>query len=201
MSGLPDISAFPARLKDMRDTILMIYFEKGLEPFKKPLLISASVLLLLYWFVYSPLRSRASVKAAELEKWETIAAHYSDYDDAAGRMAAYRSRLPLLKDKEDWLNFILTSTAKPYGIAFDSLSAQTEIEVGNFLLVSRAVTVSTTYAKFGRWLADIENTQILLRVTEVDIAKSPGRIGYIRADIKLSTIFPKYGGGGGKEGL
>ena len=185
-------------LRDMSDNILMIYSEKGMEPFKKPLVVSISIVFVIYFFIYSTLAARVSATKFELDKWETIAAHYDDYETANNSMAAFASRLPALKDKEEWLNYIMTSTAKPYGIAFDSLFAQTENEVGNFLLVSRDVTVTTTYDKFGRWLADIENTPILLRVGDVNISKVANRTGAIKVTMKLSTIYPKYGATGGQ---
>jgi len=51
---MPVITALAARaaafLKDMSDSVLMIYAEKGLTPFKKPLFISLVILLGIYNF-------------------------------------------------------------------------------------------------------------------------------------------------------
>jgi len=201
---MPAIMAAVARLmsllRDMLENILSIYAEKGMAPFKRPLVIALVVPFVLYNFLYRPLQSRIVLKSAELEKWRIIDAHYSDYQHAGSSMDAYRTRLPNLKDKEEWLKAVLTTTAKNYGIAPDSLSAQHETEVGNFLLVSLEASVTTTYAKFGKWLADMEKTPKLLRVSEVTIAKA-GRPGFIKVTLKLSTIYPKYGGAGGQSGV
>ena len=184
------LSAF---LKDMLDNIRMIYAEKGIEPFKKPLLFSVPGLLILYGVVYVPLGDKVRTRALELESRQLIASNYTEYEDAKTKLASYQHRLPLIKDKEEWLNYLMTSTAKIYGIAFDSLSAQTENEIGSFLLVTREVSVTTTYDKFGRWMAEIEKSPIVLRVADATIKKEEGRVGFIKATLKLSTIFPRFG--------
>jgi len=200
MSVLTELAArIRLYFKDMLDNVRMIYAEKGIAPFKKPLLFSLPALLILYSAVCSPLGSKVRNRAAGLENRRLIAAHYSDYTDAKTRLAAYQRRLPLLKDKEEWLNYLLTSTAKKYGISFDSQSAQTETEIGGFLLVSREVAVTTTYSDFGKWIAEIERSPITLKVAEADIRKDAGRVGFIKVTMKLATIFPRFGAAPGGE--
>ena len=200
MSVLTELAArISLYFKDMLDNVLMIYAEKGIAPFKKPLLFSLPALLILYGAVYSPLGVKVKTRTAAIENRRIIAAHYADYADAKTRLAAYQRRLPLLKDKEEWLNYLMTSTAKNYGISFDSLSAQTETEIGNFLLVSREADITTTYSNFGKWIAEIERSPITLKVAEANIRKDAGRVGFIKVTMKLSTLFPRFGAApGGK---
>jgi hypothetical protein len=183
-------------VKDMKDDILIIYGEKGFEPFKRPLIIAVPSLLLLYAIVYYPLGGRLSLASAQLHSDEVVAQFAGNYTDAKSRLSAYQRKLPLLKDKDEWLNYILTSSARTYGISFDSMGAQRESEVGNFVLVSREVSVTTTYAKFGAWLAEIENSPIYLKVVEMDLHKNLDNPGTIKVTFKLATVFPKFSGGG-----
>jgi len=177
-------------VRGMADDILMIYAEKGIEPFKKPLLLSIPALLVLYNFVYIPLGDRIRARKSALEQVRLIAAHYEDYSNARTRLAGYKRRLPLIKDKDEWLNYVLTATAKVHGIDFYSLSSQTEIQAGNFLLVARTVTVTITYTKLGKWIADIENSPIFLKVAEVTIVKDPAQTGMLKVTMTISTMFP-----------
>ncbi len=154
-------------------------------------------MLILYAAVYSPLSSKVATEKDALDKKQLIAANYADYEDARTKLAAYQRKLPLPKDKDELLNYVMTSTAKNQGISFDSISPQNENEVGNFLLVSRSVSVTTTYAKFGKWVADIESSPILLKVAEINLKKDNTRAGVLKVNMKLSTIFPKFGGNGG----
>ncbi len=182
-------------VKDMADNVMIIYGEKGIEPFKKPLMIAIPTVLVLYAGVYSPLSSKLSAAKARLNVLTVVAQYASDYQDAKTRLSAYQRKLPLLKDKDEWLNYIITNTARSYGISFDGVSGQKESEVGNFLVVSREVTVTTTYAKLGKWLAEIENSPIFLRVIELNIRRDPNNPGTVKASFRLATIFPRFAGG------
>jgi type II secretory pathway component PulM len=182
--------------KDMAGDVMMIYAEKGFEPFKKPLMIAGPSLLVLYAAVYSPLTGKVSSTSNQLESMKVVAQYAGDYEDAKTRLAAYQRRLPFIKDKDEWLNYVITTTARAYGISFDSLSAQKETEVGNYLVVSREVMVTTTYANLGRWIAEIENSKILLRVTDLTIRRSEDNPGTVKVTFTLATVFSKFGGGG-----
>jgi type II secretory pathway component PulM len=196
----PEIAAIFGKLqsffKDMLDNIMMIYAEKGIEPFKKPLLVAVPALIILYAAVYSPLGSRLSAAKARLQNLEVIVQHAGEYEDARTRLSAYQRRLPLIKDKDEWLNYLITNSARLYGISFEGIGAQKETEVGNFVIVSRDVSVATGYATLGKWVADIENSPILIRVTDLNIRRDANNPGMVKVTFKLSTIFPKFPGGG-----
>jgi len=182
-------------LKDMADNIMIIYGEKGFAPFKKPLIIAGPSLLILYAAVYSPLGNKLKVTSAQVESMGVVAQYAGDYQDAKAKLSAYQRKLPFIKDKDEWLNYVITSTAREYGVAFDSLSAQKEMEVGNYVVVSREVMVTTTYANLGRWLAEIENSKIFLRVSDLSIRRSADNPGTVKVTFTLATVFSKFGGG------
>ncbi|MBI5744592.1 MAG: type 4a pilus biogenesis protein PilO [Elusimicrobia bacterium] len=183
--------------KDMAGNIMIIYGEKGIEPFKKPLLIALPTLLIIYSAVYSPLGRKLDGSAARVRNMETVAQYAADYLEAKSRLSGYQRRLPLAKDKDEWLNYIITNTAKSYGISFDGVSAQKETEVGNFYVVSREITVTTTYAKLGKWLAEIENSPIFLRIVELSLRRDENSPGTIKVTFRLSTIIPRFRAAGG----
>ena len=185
-----------AFFKDMLDSMRVIYGEKGIEPFKKPLIVAVPTLIILYAAVYSPLSSKLASSKKRMESLQIIAQHAGDYEDAKTRLMAFQRRLPLIKDKDDWLNFLITNSARTYGISFEGMGAQKETEVGNFVLVSRDVSVTTNYATLGKWIADIENSQILIRITDLNMRRDAGNPGLVKVNFKLSTIFPKFPGGG-----
>lgn len=193
---MPDPSLILQKTKlyftDMTESMRMIYAEKGAEPFKKPLLLTIPLLLALYLAVYMPLSSKARGIAYQLERLQLISTHYESYQEAKARFTAYQRRIPPVKEKDEWLNHIMTASAKKYGIVFDSLSSQNETEVGNFLAVSRTATATTTYVKVGRWIADMENAPLLAKVTDISIDKDKGLPGTVKVTLTLSTIFPRF---------
>jgi len=182
-------------VKDMMDSVVVIYGEKGVEPFKRPLMMALPVLLGLYALVYSPLSAKLKRSVGENINMTVVAQYAGDYENAKTKLAAYQRRLPLLKDKDDWLNYLITTTAKNSGVSVDSLGAQREIEVGNYMLVSREVTATTAYGVFGKWLAEIENSPIFLRVTEMSLRRDENALGMVKVTFTLSTVFPRQGGG------
>jgi len=184
-----------ASVKDMMDSVVVIYSEKGIEPFKRPLMIALPSLLCLYALVYSPLSAKLKRSVAEERNMNVVAQFADDYEGAKMKLAGYQRRLPLLKDKDDWLNYLITTTAKNSGVSVDSLGAQRETEVGNYLLVSREVSATTAYGLFGKWLAEIENSPIFLRVTEMTLRRDEANRGSIKVSFTLSTVFPRQGGG------
>lgn len=185
-----------AFVKDMKDNVLLIYGEKGIEPFKRPLIIAGPTLLVLYAVVYAPLGSRLALASGQLANAEVVARFANDYDEAKTHLTAYQRRLPLPKDKDEWLNYILTTTARTHGINFDTISSQRESEVGNFIVVSREVSVTATYARFGAWVAEIENSPIYLKIVDMALHRDPSNPGSVKVTFKLSTVFPKFAGGG-----
>ena len=192
MASLPDMA--PTFLREMVADISVIFFEKGIGPFKKPLLFALPAILIIYSAVYSPLGSKVTRVSAELAKLELISQNYQDYRNAREKVMSYQARLPKAKDKDDWLNYTISATAKKNKIVVDRLGAQEETEIAGFLVVSRQVTVTTSYSKVGAWLADIENSPILLKVTMLTIRKLEGSPGSIEAAFKLSTVFPRSPG-------
>lgn len=178
--------------KDMLADILLIYAEKGMTPFRKPLLIAGPALLAIYAVIYSPLGSSLDGAVRRFENVQAVARYAADYEDVKTRLLPYQRKLPLLKDKDEWLNYIITNSARPHNITFDGISGQKEIEVGNFLLLSRQVDVTTTYAKLGRWLADIENSPIFLRVVELNAKKDESHPGTLKVSFNLSTVVPRF---------
>lgn len=191
------LEKFVSYFRNMWDDVLIIYGEKGIAPFKKPLTFAVPVLLVLYFGFYSPAGGRLKRAKSEVANKTIIAQYAEEYETAKQRMTGLQRRLPLVKDKAEWLSYVISNTAKTAGISVDSQSAQRESEVGGYVVVSREVTTTTTYHVFGRWLAEIENSPIFLRITEMSLTRDENNPGSVKVTVTLSTIFPKMGGGGG----
>jgi type II secretory pathway component PulM len=195
----PQIGTLPDKalsyFKSMWDDILIIYGEKGFAPFKKPVTFAAPVLLVLYFGFYGPAGERLARARGNVTNMAVVAEYAEQYETAKQRMALLQRKLPLVKDKDEWLSYVISSTAKKTGVSVDSQSAQRESEVGGYLVVSREISTTTTYHGFGRWLAEIENSPIFLRVTELSVSRDENNPGNVKVTFILSTVFPRQGGG------
>ena len=140
-----DITTLIAKLQsffgDMMGDIKSIYLEKGFAPFKRPLVVAGPALLVIYAVIYSPINSSLQGSAALLENKRIISRNASEYEEARDRLAEYQRKLPPLREKEEWLNYITTSTARAYNITLEGIRTQTESEAGSFIVVSREVSV------------------------------------------------------------
>ncbi|MCG2726180.1 MAG: type 4a pilus biogenesis protein PilO [Elusimicrobia bacterium] len=175
----------------MWESTIAIYAEKGMEPFKKPLLYAIPFILILYFMVYSPIGSKLENKKSKLLNIESIAEFYEDYSNAKLKILYFQIQFPATKDKDDWLNHVLSSNAKKHGITFDSISAQKEVEISNYWVVSREVSLSSDYDNVGKWICDMENSPIFLKITEFALKKDPTKKGRVRVNLTLSTVFAK----------
>ncbi len=182
--------------RDMVSDILIIYGEKGITPFKKPLMIAVPSLLVLYAGVYSPLSSTLSRTQRRIEGMKAVALYADDYNDAKTRLMAMQRKLPLLKDKADWLSYLINDSARKVGVSIDSQGAQNETEVGAYVVASRPVSATTTYAQFGKWLADMENSPIFVHLTDLSINRDDSRPGTVKVSFTIATVFPKSAGSG-----
>ncbi len=179
---------------NMIESVIAIYTEKGFEPFKKPLLYALPVILGLYFMVYSPTTDKLANKKNELANLESISEFFEDYKNAKLNISSFQAQLPATKDKSDWLNHVLNSNAKEQGIDIDGITAQKEVEISNYFVVSRSVSLTSTYDKVGKWICDMENSPIFLKVTDFNMKKDPLKRGHIKVNLTLSTVFSKVDG-------
>ena len=136
-----------AYFKDLFANVVIIYGEKGIEPFKRPLVIAVPSLLILYAGVYSPISGKLSRTVRGIDNMTVVSNYAEEYEGVKARVSGLHRRLPLLKDKDDWLSYIINSSAKSAGVSVESQSAQRETEIGSYLVVSREV--STVFPRGG----------------------------------------------------
>lgn len=189
-----DINKIISFFKDSVSDLQSIYAEKGIEPFKKPLAVSIPVFLAVYFGFYSPSGTKLMMARDELARYELLSPFYTDYIGYKNAAAQYKKNLPLYKDKDEWLDYIIRTNSQKNGITPDTISSQTESELtGGFVLATREVTIRADYDTIGKLIADIENSPIFVKITEFDLKKD-SELGVVSAQFKISTVFVKPGG-------
>ena len=183
-----------AYFKDLFANVVIIYGEKGIEPFKRPLVIAVPSLLILYAGIYSPISGKLSRTVKGIDNMTVVSNYAEEYEGVKARVSGLHRKLPLLKDKDDWLSYIINNSAKTAGVSVESQSAQRETEIGSYLVVSREVSTVTTYHKMGKWLAEIENSPIFLVVTDLNMQREDSGAGTVKVTLNVSTVFPRGGG-------
>ncbi|MGC8867368.1 MAG: hypothetical protein ACP5PA_04055 [Elusimicrobiales bacterium] len=177
-------------IKNLFSDVQAVYNEKGAEPFKKPLVISLIVIIALYILYHSSSSRLSDIK--DRIKWiESIKDYYNEYTSSKETIKRYSSKVAAWKDKDDFLNYTLTSIASKNGIAFSSLEAQKEMTFDRVYYVTKQVKFTTTYEKMIKFLAEIETSELFLEISQITISKkeNPNQLGEVDVDLTLGTIF------------
>lgn len=189
----PKIEKIINFFKDSISEIQSIYAEKGIEPFKKPIMFSVPVFLIVYFGFYSPSVSKVNTLKEEVSRYELLGPLYSDYANYKNALSQHKKNLPLYKDKNEWLDYIIMTNCRKSGISPESIGAQTESELtGGFVIASKDVSIVADYFTVGKLVADIENSQIFVKITELTLKKGP-QLGTVSAQFKIATVFVKPG--------
>jgi uncharacterized protein YlxP (DUF503 family) len=177
--------------KDMFLELSLIYFEKGIDPFKKPAIYGFAAILISY-LIYLPSASKKDSLKSELRQLEVISRYYNNYIQAKNDLKKYISMLPALKDKDEFLGYVLNTLASKYKISFSRIDSQKNIDTKfGVIVVYRAVQFSTDYYTLGNFIKDIENYKPFIYISSINIKKSENQtvIGTLDVDLSIGTIF------------
>jgi len=179
------------KINDAFAYVQVIYAEKGVEPFKVPVLIVLSIVFCLYFFVYSKIEPQINDITSQIDTFRSIADNLDDYMRAKSSITEFKKKLPMYKDREDWLNYLIISTAKKNNIELESLSPQKISEKGDFAIASRDVETTVEYDVAGMWIAELENAPVFLRITFVSIDRIAENPALVKVKMTVSTLFIK----------
>ncbi len=189
----PKIEKIISFFKNSISEIQATYAEKGIEPFKKPIMYSVPIFLVIYFGFYSPSINKVSTLKDEIARYELLAPLYGDYTNYKNSLSQYKKNLPLYKDKDEWLDYIITTNCKKNGVSPQSIGAQIESELtGGFVLASKDISIEADYFTVGKLVADMENSQIFVKITELNLKKG-SVLGTVSVQFKIATVFIKPG--------
>lgn len=179
-------------LKDTLQDVIAIYTEKGAEPFKKPLVVFLLFIIGSYIF-YNTSRSRLVETEEKLNWLRSVKGYYNDYIAATDLLKRYSKKFPAWKDKDEFLNYTLTTVASRNGIIFSSVEAQKEMVYDKIYHVTKQVRFVTTFEKLLKFLAEIELSEVFVEIFQIKLTKKEGvdQIGLIEVDLTVGTIFIK----------
>jgi len=172
----------------------VIYVEKGFEPFKIPVLVTAGICFALYYFIYKPIAPKISEVQAQFDLQQAISENINEYKDIKSMIATYKKKLPMYKDKDNWLSYLIMTTSKNLNIQIESISPQKIEEQGNVAVASRSVETTLDYDTAGKWIAALENSEVIVRITSFKMEKIPTEPSLLKLSMDISTVFLKEQG-------
>lgn len=172
-------------------SVYTLYTEKGIAPLRIPLLVICCAVLMLYSGVYGRIISGLERTRSELNSLEASAKYARIFEDYRSRLGAYEKRLPLLKDKDKWLFDVVMAAAQKEGVRPDTVSAQAETEMDDFIVASREISAAVSFKSAAKLLARIENSPFLVKISQLTVKKDPARLGIVKIQFQVSTVFLK----------
>lgn len=101
-------------------------------------------------------------------------------------------RFPDISTKNEWLLRQLVAVFREASLRSNIGSNQTENTTNSgYTVVQIPVDLTLSYGGLGKFLADIENREEYLRVTEFSIEKKSEQLGQNTVRLKIETVFPK----------
>ncbi|MCX7641397.1 MAG: type 4a pilus biogenesis protein PilO [Elusimicrobiales bacterium] len=177
-------------IRNIIQDVQAVYAEKGSEPFKKPSVFALIALIVGYLF-YNSSKTNLTVAKDKLDWLHSIKDHYGEYTTAKQTIKKYSANIPAWKDKDDFLSYTLTNIASKNGITFSSIESQREMPYDRVFYVTKQVRFTTTFEKLIKFLADIEKSDVLIEISQINIIKKENitNPGMLDVDLTVGTIF------------
>ncbi len=145
--------------------------DKGPKYFQRPL-ISISVLLIVsYFFIYSPSVTKSDETGTRVAAEKAKVQHAAGYKSlCAGEKAMLEKMVPINK-KDGWLFNKLLELAQKEDITLESVGAQEEKKKGDVISIGVSAKVKLNFRRLGFLVSRIESAPIRMKVVRITVSK------------------------------
>lgn len=184
------ITKYKKKIKNLIEDVQAIYLEKGPQPFQKPFLYAFLAIFISY-LIYLSNKGTLKNNQLEYEKMSQLSSFANEYIDLKNSIQSYLKKIPSIKDKNEWLDYLLNITAHRYQIVFTNIESQKELKVGNNMyIVAKQVQFTTDYQTLGKFIRDLENSPVFIEISQLVVMKKDDNyIINIEVTINVSTVF------------
>ena len=176
--------------KGMMD-IKTVLEDGNFKLFIKPAVI---ILLVFMGFRYSTqnFEKKEANLRGQIDAVQTQQRSEKEYLSNKEKLLKLEPRFPNLEEKNDWLLRQMVAVARDSGITPKLGSEQSENNSNSgYTVVSIPVNAEISYKQLGQLLANIENREEYLKVSEFSLTKDKTNLGSNTVALKINTIFPK----------
>lgn len=179
--------AFKVGLRDIKNVI---------EERKFVLFVKQIIVLALVFLVVKGLNGKLSAHKAELkDQMSALTIQFTNKEDYLNNKDHLLHLEPLFPNKEqksDWMPSTLMALFSKHDLSPKLDGNFTENAQKTYMVVSQPISWQQSYKNLGNMLADMENGDAFLRVSEISISKLTGKevLGDNAITVKFNTIFP-----------
>ncbi len=191
---LAKLAAQPAvaDLKRGLEDVQVVAYEGKFNLFVKQIVVLL-VLFLLVRFVSGKLaQSEAKIKD-QVASINIQQANEGDYTENKQQLLRLEPLFPDIEQKNDWMLRRLINIFETHKITPNIDGNFTESAQKTYTMMVQPVKFEESFAQIGKLIADIENGDDFLRLSEVTISKqtAPEALGKNAVNLTFNTVFPK----------
>jgi Tfp pilus assembly protein PilO len=160
-----------AESEEKKTTLKDKVLERLHDPFQLRLCLTACVIAIGYFAIYSPLDGRIAEANAELEKETRLAELARNVEGLRVQFAAMDKRLPKQTDTNEWVQYVLEGVRK-LPLRLVEMTSETPRNLGPYKAVYLRMDLEGTFPEMDRLLRWIEGNERLFRLDAVQIAPS-----------------------------
>lgn len=193
-NALTKLAAHPAvaDIKRGLEDVQVVAHEGKFNLFVKQIVVLL-VLFLLVRFVSGKLSQSKDKIKDQVASINIQQANEGDYTENKQQLLRLEPLFPDIEQKNDWMLRRLINIFETHKITPDIDGNFTESVQKTYTMVVQPVKFEESFAQIGKLIADIENGDDFLRLSEVTISKqtAPEALGKNAVNVTFNTVFPK----------
>lgn len=184
----PKLAEFKAGVRDIKNVLAEGKFTLFLKQF-----IVLAVVFLLVRAVNGKLSARKTELKNSITAISMQQTSKEDYLNNKDHLLRLEPLFPDIEKKSDWMPSTLMALFGNHDLAPKLDGNFAENEQKTYTVVSQNLSWQQSYENLGKMMADMENGDAFLRVSEVSISKlvGPEDLGNNNVTVKFNTVFPK----------
>jgi hypothetical protein len=191
MAGQIDLKPYLDMLGQEINLVVGTVKNKGSKRFGRAFGAAGFLLFAAYMGLYRPPQQKSSRLAAQIAKAKMLHDYGSQYSDLRDQLRGAYRRLPLLKDRDQWLSNSVRDSLSAGGLLSEDFKPVQEQEVQGLLFQTSSVSLNVRFAEFYDWLLRLESAKPMMHLSLLDLTKMTDKPGYNRATCEVSTVIPK----------
>lgn len=154
--------------------------------------VAIVAIFLLYRYINGTLQEKSANILGQIDAVEAQFANEKEYVANKQKLLGLEPRFPDVSAKNDWLLRQIVAVFRDSNVTPKLGSEQVEDNSNSaYTVVTIPVTMVTSYGDFGRLLANIENREEFLRISDFSLNKQAEKLGQNDISLRINTVFPQ----------
>ena len=162
--------------------------DKGANRFGRALALSLALPFAAYLLIYTPAMRKLAHLDDELSRARLMARQADDYNQVKNRLLVAYSKLPLPKDRANWLSDTVKEALRSENIVASQLPAPSEEDVHGIVTQNLSIGMNLKFSELMALLTRLEASKPLIHISRVELTKNSTPLGNNTVNCVFSTV-------------